>query len=154
MYGSEGRVRWQHRILTRLKAHIGVDSKTRQIHSVAATAANVHDSQLLEDLLHGDETRVWGDSAYSGQTEAIRRAAPCAQDFTHEKGRRNALLDDAAKARNLTKSKVRAKVEYIFAVIKRVFRFTKVRYRGLDKNAHALFVLCALTNLYLARRRL
>ncbi len=46
-----------------MKAHVGVDSKTKLIHSVAATAANVHDSQLLGDLLHGDETRVWGDSA-------------------------------------------------------------------------------------------
>lgn len=137
-----------------MKAHIGVDSKTKQIHSVAATAANVHDSQLLEDLLHGDETRVWGDSAYTGQTEVIRRAAPYAQDFTHEKGRRNYPLDEAAKARNHTKSKVRAKVEHLFGVIKRVFGFTKVRYRGLAKNAHALFVLCALTNLYTARRRL
>jgi len=137
-----------------MKAHIGVDSKTKQIHSVAATAANVHDSQLLEDLLHGDETRVWGDSAYTGQTEVIRRAAPYAQDFTHEKGRRNQPLDEAAKARNHTKSKVRAKVEHLFGVIKRVFGFTKVRYRGLAKNAHALFVLCALTNLYMARRRL
>lgn len=137
-----------------MKAHIGVDSKTKQIHSVAATAANVHDSQLLEDLLHGDETRVWGDSAYTGQTEVIRRAAPYAQDFTHEKGCRNHPLDEAAKARNHTKSKVRAKVEHLFGVIKRVFGFTKVRYRGLAKNAHALFVLCALTNLYTARRRL
>ena len=137
-----------------MKAHIGVDSKIKQIHSVAATAANVHDSQVLEDLLHGGETRVWGDSAYTGQTEAMRRAAPCAQDFTHAKGRRNQPLDAVAKARNRTKSKVRAKVEHVFAVIKRVFGFTKVRYRGLAKNAHALFVLCALTNLYMARRRL
>ena len=76
------------------------------------------------------------------------------QDFTHEKGRRNQPMDNAAKARNRTKSKVRARVEHIFAVIKRVFGFTKVRYRGLDKNANALFVLCALTNLYQARRRL
>jgi IS5 family transposase len=137
-----------------MKAHIGVDSKLKQIHSVAATAANVHDSQVLEDLLHGEETRVWGDAAYTGQTEAIRQVAPCAQDFTHEKGRRNQPLDEVAKARNRTKSKVRAKVEHVFAVIKRVFGFTKVRYRGLAKNAHALFVLCALTNLYMARRRL
>jgi IS5 family transposase len=137
-----------------MKAHIGVDSKIKQIHSVAVTAANVHDSQVLEDLLHGEETRVWGDSAYTGQTEAMRRTARCAQDFTHEKGRRNQPLDDAAKARNRTKTKVRAKVEHVFAVIKRVFGFTKVRYRGLAKNAHALFVLCALTNLYMARRRL
>ena len=137
-----------------MKAHIGVDSKLKQIHSVAATAANVHDSQVLEDLLHGEETRVWGDAAYTGQTETIRRVAPCAQDFTHAKGRRNQPLDEAAKARNRTKSKVRAKVEHVFAVIKRVFGFTKVRYRGLAKNAHALFVLCALTNLYMVRRRL
>ena len=137
-----------------MKAHIGVDSKSKQIHSVAATAANVHDSRVLEDLLHGDETRIWGDSAYAGQTAVIREQAPYAQDFTHEKGCRNKPLDEASKSRNRTKSKVRAKVEHVFAVIKRVFGFTKVRYRGLAKNAHALFVLCALTNLYMARRRL
>ena len=50
-----------------MKGHIGVDSQTKLIHSVAATAANVHDSQLHDDLPHGDETRVWGDSAYAGQ---------------------------------------------------------------------------------------
>ena len=53
-----------------------------------------------------------------------------------------------------TKSKVRAKVEHCFGVIKRVFGFTKVRYRGLDKNAHRLFVTCALTNLFVVRHRL
>ena len=41
-----------------MKAHIGVDSRTKLIHSVAATAANVHDSQVLPQLLHGQETRV------------------------------------------------------------------------------------------------
>ena len=54
-----------------MKGHIGVDSRIKLIHSVAATAANVHDSQLLGDLLHGDETRVWGDSAYIGQGDVI-----------------------------------------------------------------------------------
>jgi len=51
-----------------MKAHIGVDSQTKLIHSVAATAANVHDSQVLPELLHGQETRVWGDSAYKWAT--------------------------------------------------------------------------------------
>jgi len=51
-----------------MKAHIGVDSRTKLIHSVAATAANVHDSQVLPELLHGQETRVWGDAAYSGHS--------------------------------------------------------------------------------------
>lgn len=137
-----------------MKAHIGVDSKTKIIHSVAATPANVHDSQLLEDLLHGDETRIWGDSAYAGQGEVIQTAAPKAKDFTQAKGSQHKPLTDADRLRNRNKSRVRAKVEHVFGIIKRVFGFTKVRYRGLAKNAHALFVLSALCNLYLARRRL
>lgn len=137
-----------------MKAHIGVDSKSKLIHSVAATAANVHDSQLLPDLLHGEETRVWGDSAYTGQGEVIREQAPNAQDFTHNKGSRFRPLTEKERAKNRTKSKVRAKAEHPFLVLKRIFGFTKVRYRGLDKNANWLFVACGLVNLYQARRML
>jgi IS5 family transposase len=137
-----------------MKAHIGVDSKTKLMHAVVATAANVHDSQVLPELLHGDETRVWGDSAYSGQGEAIQACAPQAQDFTNKKGRRNRPLTDVDKATNRTKSQVRAKVEHPFHVLKRVFGFVKVRYRGLAKNANWLFVACGLVNLYMARRKL
>ncbi len=137
-----------------MKAHIGVDSQSKLIHSVAATAANVHDSQMLEDLLHGDETRVWGDSAYAGQGDTIREQAPNAKDFTHKKGCRNRPLSDEDKAKNKTKSKVRAKVEHPFLILKRVFGFTKVHYRGLEKNASRLFVACGLINLYIVRRRL
>ena len=64
------------------------------------------------------------------------------------------MVDEAEKARNRTKSKVRAKVEHSIGVIKRVFGFVKVRYRGLDKNAHRLFVTCALANLFIVRHRL
>jgi len=134
-----------------MKAHIGVDSRTKLIHSVVATAANVHDSQVLADLLHGDETRVWGDSAYAGQGEAIREAAPNAKDFTNKKGHRYKKLSDEDRAKNRTKSKVRAKGEHPFLVLKRVFSFCKVRYRGLAKNAHWLFISCGLVNLYMAR---
>jgi len=137
-----------------MKGHIGVDSQTKLIHSVAATAANVHDSQLLGDLLHGEETRVWGDSAYAGQGDIIREHAPNAQDFTNKKGCRNRPLSDEGAAKNRTKSKVRAKVEHPFLVLKRIFGFNKVRYRGLDKNANRLFVACGLVNLYMARRQL
>ncbi len=137
-----------------MKAHVGIDSKLKLIHSVVATAANVHDSKILPDLLHGAERRVWGDSAYCGQREAIRTAAPHAQDFTHEKATRNHPLTAAQKRKNTTKSKVRAKGEHPFLVIKRIFGFMTVRYRGLVKNAHRLFVVCALTNLYIVRRRL
>lgn len=137
-----------------MKAHIGVDSRTKLIHSVAATAANVHDSQLLGDLLHGEETRVWGDSAYAGQKLALKQAAPKARDFTHKKGNRHRSMSEAEKNRNRTKSRVRAKVEHPFHIMKRVFQFTKVRYRGLDKNANHVFASCALVNLFMARRRL
>jgi len=97
---------------------------------------------------------VWGDSAYSGQTEIIKEHAPKALDFTHHKATRNNPLSPAEKAKNTTKSKVRAKVEHAFLIIKRIFGFAKVRYRGLMKNANRLFVTCALANLYMVRRRL
>ena len=137
-----------------MKAHIGVDSRSKVIHSVVATAANVADANALPDLLHGDETRVWGDQAYRGQREAIRDAAPNARDFTNRRYRHRGVVDPVQRARNRTKSKVRAKVEHCFGVIKRVFGFSKVRYRGLDKNAHRLFVTCALANLFMVRERL
>ncbi len=137
-----------------MKAHIGVDSRTKLIHAVVATAANVHDSHCLPDLLHGEETKVWGDSAYQGQGEVIAACAPGAQDMTNRRYRRKGVVDEAERARNKTKSKIRAKVEHPFLVIKQIFGFAKTRYRGLEKNAHRLFVTCALANLYMVRRRL
>lgn len=86
-----------------LKAHIGVDSNNKLVHSAAVTAANVHDSRLLADLLHGEETRVWGDSAYSGQGEVLVEYAPQAQDFTHARAYRNAPLTEEDKRKNRTR---------------------------------------------------
>jgi transposase, IS5 family len=137
-----------------MKAHIGVDSKTKVIHAVVATAANVADCTILPDLLHGEETRVWGDQAYKGQTRAIREQAPNALDFTNRRYRFKKRVDEVQRAKNRTKSKVRSRVEHVFGVIKRVFGFDKVRYRGLDKNANRLFATCALANLFIVRRQL
>lgn len=137
-----------------MKAHIGVDSRTKIIHAVAATAANVHDATCLPDLLHGAETKVWGDSAYQGQGEVLKACAPGAQDLTNRRYRRKGVVDEIERAKNKTKSSVRAKVEHPFLVIKQIFGFAKTRYKGLEKNAHRLFVTCALANLYMVRRRL
>ena len=137
-----------------MKAHIGVDSKTKVIHAVVATAANVADCTILPDLLHGEETRVWGDQAYKGQTRVIREQAPNALDFTNRRYRFKKRIDEVQRAKNRTKSKVRSRVEHVFGVIKRVFGFDKVRYRGLDKNANRLFATCALANLFIVRRHL
>jgi len=137
-----------------MKLHIGVDSKTKLVHSAVATAANVHDSQVLDDLLHGNETRVWGDSAYAGQQAVMKDAAPCARDFTQHKASRHRALSAQERSRNRTKSRVRSRVEHVFHVLKCRFGFTKVRYRGLEKNANHLFAALALVNLVMAKRRL
>lgn len=137
-----------------MKAHIGVDSKTKLIHSVVATAANVHDKHPLPQLLHGNEHRVYGDSAYASQKALITQGAPKAKDFTNQKGSRHKPLTEREREKNRTKSQVRAKVEHAFLVIKRIFGFAKVNYRGLKKNGNRLFVVAALANLFMARRHL
>jgi IS5 family transposase len=137
-----------------MKAHIGVDSKTKLIHSVVATPANEHDKHSIPDLLHGNERRVYGDSAYSSQKELIAQAAPKARDFTNQKGFRNRGLTEREQAKNSRKSSVRAKVEHAFLIIKRIFGFAKVSYRGMMKNGNRLFVVAALANLFMARHHL
>jgi IS5 family transposase len=135
-----------------MKVYVGVDSRTKRIHALAVTAANVHDSRMLPALLHGKETRVCGDSAYAGQTGVIRQAMPRAQDFAHHKGYRHRPLRAGERAKNCSKSKVRARGEHPLLVLERIFGFTKVRYRSLHKNANRLFVACGLVNLYMTRR--
>jgi transposase, IS5 family len=137
-----------------MKAHVGVDSKTKLIHTILASAANVADALALPHLLHGKETRVWGDQGYRGQKDAMRAAAPRARDFTNQRYRWGSRVDEQIKATNRNKSRVRAKVEHTIGVIKRVFGFQKVRYRGLAKNLHRLEVTAALANLYTVKRRL
>lgn len=133
--------------------HIGVDSSTGLAQSAAVTAANVHDKHALPDLLHGNEQRVYGDSAYASQKELIESKAPRAKDFTNQRVRRGGEIDEVQRAKNRNKSKVRARVEHVFAVVKRLWGFTKVRYRGLEKNATRSFVALGLGNIDLARKR-
>jgi len=137
-----------------MKAHIGVDAKEKLIHSVVATAANVADSTVMPQLLRGDETRVYGDKAYCGQSDTIREKCPKAKDFTQRRAHRNRPLTEQQEQANHTKSKTRSKVEHPFLVFKRVWGFAKVRYRGLMKNANRLFAACALANLFRVRKRL
>ncbi len=137
-----------------MKAHIGVDSKEGIVHSVCSTAASVSDMHMLPELLHGGEKKVWGDAGYQGQTEAIREAAPQAQDMTSRRVKTKAGMDQDEKRRNRTKARVRAKVEWPFRIVKRIFGFTKVRYRGLKKNHEWLCAAFALANLYKNRKRL
>ena len=97
-----------------MKAHVGVDSKTKIIHTVVATAANVADAKVLPELLHGEETRVWGDQAYRGQTEVIHEVRAPGAGLTNRRYRYKDRIDEAERAKNRTKSKVRSKVEHVF----------------------------------------
>ena len=132
-----------------MKVHVGADSKTGLIHSASITAANVHDSHEVPNLLHGDETRFYGDSAYRGkaQRERLKEIAPHARDFTNKRAYRNAPLSDTDKETNRRKSSIRAKVEHPFLILKRLWGFAKVRYRGLAKNANRAFAMLAAINI-------
>lgn len=137
-----------------MKLHIGVDSKTGLTHSAVVTSANVHDKHPLPQLMHGAEQQLYGDSAYASQQELIRSKAPKACDCTNQRIRPSSPTAELERILNRAKSSVRSRVEHVFAGVKRLWGFDKVRYRGLAKNATRAFVALGLANIYLARQRL
>jgi IS5 family transposase len=134
-----------------MKLHIGVDSQTGLAHSAVVTAANVHDKHPLPQLLHGQEQQLYGDCAYASQSELIHTKAPQASDMTNQRVRKGSPTEELERMINRAKSAVRARVEHVFAVVKRLWGFDKVRYRGLAKNATRSFVALGLANIFLAR---
>jgi transposase, IS5 family len=135
-----------------MKAHVGTD-KRGIVHSLTTTAANVHDSTQMAQLLHGQEREVFGDQAY--WNESHRRSAR-ALGIRYRINRRPARrpLTDYQRRINRLRSRDRARCEHVFHVVKRLWGFSKVRYRGLAKNTVRLFAAFALANLYLLRRHL
>ena len=134
-----------------MKLHIGVDSKTGLAHSAVVTAANVHDKHPVPQLLHGQEEQFYGDCAYASQQELIHSKAPKAQDLSNQRVRKGSVTEALERLVNRAKSRVRARVEHVFGVVKRLWGFNKVRYCGLAKNATRSFVALGLANIYLAR---
>ena len=141
-----------------MKAHIGADADSGLVHTVICTPANTSDVTQAEALLHGEEEIAFGDAGYQG---AHKRPEATMKNWhvAMRPGKRRQL--DLANPRDAIvneierlKASVRAKVEHPFRVIKRQFGFTKVRYRGLAKNTAQLMTLFALSNLWMARRKL
>lgn len=137
-----------------MKLHVGTDSRRGLAHSAVVTTARVHDSRLLEELLHGDEQALYGDRAYINRMKQRRYQSRGVDWCIQRRGRRQAPLTKADLEWNQQQSRVRMKVEHIFQVIKQLWGYRKVRYRGLAKNAAHCFSLLALANLYLVRKDL
>jgi IS5 family transposase len=142
-----------------MKVHIGVDSENGLIHSVETTAANVHDLTPAADLLHGEETVAYTDAGYQGiEKRDEMQGRGIGFRVAMRPGKRRALpdtpegrLDDLVET---AKAHIRAKGEHPFRVIKQQFGFQKTRLRGMLKNRCKVNVLAALSNLFMARRRL
>jgi IS5 family transposase len=132
-----------------MKIHVGTDRRGT-VHSVQVTDAAVADVTQFYALLHGAETVVYGDKAYDAQAHRTDCEAQGVRFRVNRRGKRTPYRDKLNRAR----SRVRAHVEHPFHVIKRLWGFTKVRYRGLAKNATRVFAALMLSNLYLLRRRL
>jgi IS5 family transposase len=137
-----------------MKLHIGVDSRSGLVHSATSTTAAVADRWLLPQLLDGLEHEVYGDKAYGdAQDDALATAAGIKLK-TMRQAHRNTPLSPRQRALNRAISTIRAKVEFVFRVLKRQFGYVKTRYRGVAKNAAHQLTLLALANLYMARRHL
>lgn len=136
-----------------MKAHVGTD-KRGIVHSLSTTPANVADITELPKLLHGQERELFGDQAYWSE---FHRQCAQAQGIRYRVNRRGTQakpLTEYQRFINRCRSSARARGEHAFHVVKRLWGFSKVRYRGLAKNTARLFTAFALANLYLLRRRL
>jgi IS5 family transposase len=136
-----------------MKAHVGTD-KRGTVHSLVTTAANAADISQLPQLLHGQETELLGDQAYWSEFHRQCAKEAGVRYRVNRRGNQSHPLTEWQKLINRARSKVRARGEHAFHVVKRLWGFSKVRYRGLAKNTARLFTAFALANLYLLRRRL
>ena len=144
-----------------MKVHAGVDAGTGFVHTITGTAANVHDSQQISELIRPDDEVVYGDSGYLGASE--QEAIQTNEDFSKIEFRINKRpsslkIKDCYKGENWdkkierSKSSVRCKVEHPFLIVKRYFGYCKVAYKGIEKNMNRLNLLFACANLLMCIR--
>lgn len=137
-----------------MKAHVGTDTRRGLVHRVIVTNASVHDSRVMDDLLSGEETAIYGDKAYANEVKRNKYRERGVEWCISRKGSRNHPLSDEDQEWNHVHNRIRAKGEHAFHVVKCLWNYRKVRYKGLVKNAAQMFSLFALANLYLVRKEL
>lgn len=136
-----------------MKMHIGTDVESGLIHTVEGSTAKTTDIEMLFDLLHGEEKAVFGDKGYSSKKDKyFARDANVYWGILDRPGYKR-KLSSKQKLRNKKHSKVRSKVEHPFQVIKHLWGYTKVRYKGLKKNCTQFLTLVTLYNLYKVRKK-
>jgi transposase, IS5 family len=136
-----------------MKAHVGTDQRGI-VHSLSTTAANVSDISQMPQLLHGQEREVFGDQAYWSESHRQGARERGIRYRVNRRPNHGHRLNALERRLNRLRSGIRARGEHAFHVVKHLWGFTKVRYRGLAKNTARLFAAFALANLYLLRRRL
>jgi len=138
-----------------MKVHVGAQAHGLPlVHSVAVGTAAENDLGRLGELLHGEERELFGDRGYWSKEDRLLCRQAGITYRVQQRGRATRALTERERRRNQRLASIRARVEHPFLVIKRLWGFAKVRYRGLYKNAVRVHALLALANLYLARRRL
>ncbi len=137
-----------------MKAHVGTDTGRGLAHSVVVTDAAVHDSRVMDELLHGEEQAVYGDKAYASEEKKKEYEDKGIEWCINRKANRGHQLTQEDVECNHRQSQIRAKGEHAFLVVKHLWHYQKVRYKGLYKNAVQVFSLFALANLYLVRNDL
>ena len=137
-----------------MKLHVGTDRKGR-VHHVVATPASGADITQLPALLHGDEAVLYGDQAYWKEADRQAYEARGVRYRVNRRARsRHHPLSERWRKINRARSRTRARCEHPFRVVKQLWGFAKVRYRGLAKNLARAHTLFALANLYAVRRQL
>ncbi len=141
-----------------MKAHIGADSQSGLVHTVTGTAAHVADITETDKLLHGEEQVVFLDAGYTGiEKRAEVKEKKVKWLVAMKRGKLKAMPEDRLKTLTgqleRAKASVRAKVEHAFHVLKNLFHYRKVRYKGLFKNTVQLHMLFGLVNLVLVKKK-
>jgi len=137
-----------------MKAHVGTDTKRGLVHRIVVTDASVHDSQVMDDLLHGEESVVYGDKAYADEGKKSEYVERGIEWHVSRKGKRGCPLSMEDREWNREQNRTRSKGEHAFRIVKHLWNYRKVRYKGLSKNGAQIFSLFALSNLYMVRKEL
>ena len=128
-----------------MKAHVGTDRRGI-VHSLTTTDAGAADITQMPELLHGEEREIFGDQAYWKEADRQAALARGIRYRVNRRGTKQRPLTTYQRDINRRRSKARARGEHAFHVVKRLWGFSKVRYRGLAKNTARLYTAFALAN--------